>query len=174
MQTYFFTFIYLLIIPLVVGSIYSNEYSSTMKELVIAVHNRASIYFAKVLIITGNMLLIFLIYGFIILITNDSFNWHLLLNQFIAVIQHTYMLIFIGIIIKSFSSLIVFSAVMIFVYRELAIRTWQEEVNVLINATFYRQFTSFRSNNFEYLLAVAMMIVFLGLGLIIYRNQEIN
>ncbi len=137
-----FSYIFLFICNLIIGSIISNEYSGTLKDRIIAVGNRKQIFVSKVILCLLSITCIYMFHVFLFVITNKGVQINIFINQYKAVMQHTFLLIGIAVVLKSFSSLSMATVIMLCIYKELSNLIMPVSVNIIFNNSYFVQFMS--------------------------------
>ncbi|MCM1160870.1 MAG: hypothetical protein NC412_06570 [Roseburia sp.] len=171
---YYFSFLFLFIVNFVVGSIISDEYSSTLKDMIISVKNRRIIFITKVLSCILAIHIIFIIYFCAMFLSNNHIEFYIVVNQYIAVMQHTIGLIGIAIFIKSFSALSIVTVILLCIYREMSMLQGTGFMEIILKSTYSSQFSNINSVlSFNYVFL--FIIVFsLGAGYYFFKNQDIR
>lgn len=173
-ETEYFSYIYLLIGNLAVGSIIANEYGFTLKDRVLAVGNRIAIFTSKVFACLLSISGIYALHACMVTYTSGEVNFNLFVNQYIAVIQHTFFLIGAAVIVKSFSALSVVSVVMLCVYKELSNVDMPGYAGVILKHTYYNRFTAIDKMLSVNLVIWAVVVFCLIIGYLLFRFEDIK
>ena len=178
-QIYYMSFAFLAASVLVVGGIVSTEYDRhTIKELLLAGCDRPKVYFVKLSATLTATVFLFVVYA-VFLVASCHFEierigWNLPVNQFIALMQHTFILFNLSFVLRSFSALGVSSIVFLLIYRELSMIDCTSPIGFLLNQTFITQFTSV-ANIFNALIAcVVTACMSCAIGFLIFRAQNVS
>ncbi len=173
-ETELFSYIFLLICNLVVGSILASEYSGTLKDRMIAAADRKQIFIAKAGMCLCSVTCIYLFYAVLFVITNDRVSILLLINQYKAILQQTLLLIGMAVIVKSFSALSVVTVVMLCIYKELSNLYLPDSMEYLYNNSYFVQFIrADKLNAADGLFCLAAMGCAV-VGYLVFRCQEIK
>lgn len=171
---YYFSFIWLLISNFVVGSIVSDEYHATLKNLVLAVPDRKKIFISKTISCIVALHIIYIIYSIALIRNNDNVYFYILFNQYIAVFQHTMILVGIAIVSRSFSSLSVITIIMLCMYREFSIIDAKGIIQSILESTYCSQFTNVESMTSFCFVCLTSMILSLLIGDVVLKKQDIK
>lgn len=173
-ETEYFSYIYLLICNLAVGSILANEFGSTLKDRVLAVGNRTGIFISKVFACLFSISGIYLLHACMVTYVNGGVNANLFVNQYLAVIEHTFLLIGAAVIVKSFSALSVVSVVMLCVYKELSNVDMPGYAGAILSHTYYNRFTAIDEMLSVNVVIWAVVVFCVIIGYLLFRFEDIR
>lgn len=173
-QVYYFSFIFLIITSLIVGSVISNEYFTTLKEVVMAVNNRGLVYFSKLVAVITGISALYLIYVIGLLLTNHQVDKIMIFNQYFAIVIHTLLVICIAYILKSFSSLLIVSVVLLCIYRELSKIKITEFWNYILSTTYYELFNNLSFSKHLLLVGCIVSAIYTIIGYKLFCVQDIS
>lgn len=171
---YYFSFLFLFMVNFVVGSIISNEYSSTLKDIIISIQNRRIIFITKVLSCILAIHLIFIIYVCAMFLSNNHIAFYIVVNQYIAVMQHTLGLIGIAIFIKSFSALSIVTVILLCIYKEMSMLQGTGFMDVILKSTYNNQFSNMDSMLLFNYVFLFIVVFSLGVGYYLFKYQDIK
>lgn len=172
-----FSYIFLLICNLIVGSIIANEYSGTFKDRIVAVGNRRNIFVSKVIMSFISISCIYFFYVAMFVVTNKGVQVNIFINQYEVIIQHTCLLIGIAVIVKSFSSLSVATVIILCLYKELAKLSnliMGNPIESILKKSYFVQFMSMDKLSFNDCIFCVVAIVSVVVGYVIFEYQDIK
>ncbi len=169
-----FSYIFLFICNLIIGSIISSEYSGTLKDRIIAVGNRKHIFVSKVILCLLSITCIYVFHVILFVITNKEIHINIFINQYKAVMQHSFCLVGIAVIVKSFSSLSIATVVMLCIYKELSNLKMPVPIDKIFSNSYFVQFMSMDKLVFTDCLFCLSAILGIIIGYILFCCQDIK
>lgn len=173
-QVYYFSFIFLIVSGLLVGSVISSEYNSTLKELLMAVNNRGLVYLTKLVSIIIGISTIYLVYTVGLTLTNSQISVGMIFNQYFSVLNHTLLILCIAYMIKSPSALLVVSVVLLCIYRELSNMKGSGFWSYLLDSTYYVMFYNLNFNKSSILIGCIISAFSIIVGYKSFNSQDIS
>lgn len=168
----YFSYIFLLITNLIIGSSIAKEYGNTMKETILAVQSRGAVIGSKIIV---SILMITIVFGAYLvgLIPDKSpLMLNLVLNQYFAVMQHTFILILCAVLFRSFSSLSVGTVIFLIAYKKMGASSGNYWTEDMLQSTYYRQFTNIHYTHIS-AFSVLIVLISVGVAILLFSRQEI-
>lgn len=174
----YFFYAFLLVINLLVGSTIAGEYGGNMKENILSVRNRIYVIGAKIIVIIITVTALFGIYllgmfQFGMLQEGTLPVGVLVTNQYVGVLQHTFILILCSILIKSFSGLTVGTVIFLCIYKEMGKGNIYGYGGRILEGTFYNQFTGIMETKVT-IFSLVIIIASLFVTFLLFSRQEIS
>ena len=115
-----------------------------------------------------------LFHVFLFVITNEEGHINIFINQYKAVLQHSFLLIGIAVIVKSFSALSIATVIMLCIYKELSNFIMPVPLDIIFNNSYFVQFMSTDKLVFTDCLFCFAAILGIIIGYIIFCFQDIK
>jgi hypothetical protein len=177
-QIYYMSFIFLIASPLVVCGVCSVEYDeSTMKELLMAARSRSNVYLSKLVTTYVAVVAIFAIYIILLLASSysevEQLGWSLLSNQFLALIQHTFIVFNLAFLLRSSAALGASMIAFLLVYRQASLTDPTTLAGSLFHQTFLAQFLSVDDTGSIAIACAVVAVITCAVGFLTLSIQDV-